>query len=332
MDNGGQALAVKNFSVRYPSDRGWVQAVRNVSLEVAKGTLIGLAGESGSGKSTLVLAATRVIGPPHVDVQGDCAVVGRPILTLSRSELRKMRWADFSFVTQAAMNALNPVMRIRHQIHDTIRAHDPSYSRPRADQRAEEVFEMVDLPKSKLDAFPHQLSGGQRQRAVIALALVLKPQLIIMDEPTTALDVVLQREIIELVRHLQANLGFAVVLITHDLSLLLEIAHRVVVLYGGKVMEAGTADDLAYHARHPYSQALLRSFPPLHGGNRGAQVGIPGTPPDMVQPPLGCPFAPRCSVVMDICHTAVPPQRIIGGTAVACHQFADNDNSREVQV
>lgn len=325
------AFEVRRFSVRYPSDRGWVQAVRDVSLSVDRGRLVGLAGESGSGKSTLVLAATRVLKPPQVQIEGESMISGRPILTLGRSEVRKLRWSMFSFVTQSAMNALNPVMLLRDQMRDVMRAHDPDYTPDRADRRAAEVFEMVELPVAKLSNYPHELSGGQRQRAVIALALLLKPELVIMDEPTTALDVVLQREIIELVRRLQAELGFAVLLITHDLSLLLEVAHEVVVLYGGKVMEAGSGQDLLDGALHPYSQALLRSFPPLHGKVE-RQVGIPGTPPDMVRPPTGCPFAPRCPVVMDICNREMPPLVTVGSLKVACHHHPGPGAARKEGV
>ncbi|MDA8204677.1 MAG: ABC transporter ATP-binding protein [Thermaerobacter sp.] len=321
------AFSVQNFSVRYPSQRGWVQAVRDVNLSVQPGRLVGLAGESGSGKSTLVLAATRVLRPPQVEVDGQSYISGRPILELHEKELRSMRWSTFSFVTQSAMNALNPVMRLRDQMRDAIRAHDRSYHPRAADLRAREVMDMVELPASKLLSYPHQLSGGQRQRAVIALALLLKPELIVMDEPTTALDVVVQREIIDLIRRLQAEQGFAVVLITHDLSLLLEVAHDVVVLYGGKVMEAGPAEQLVSHPLHPYSQALTQSFPPLHG-EVVEQVGIPGSPPDMVRPPEGCPFAPRCKHVMEICRTTMPPLRLVGEVQVACHLM--NDGMEEV--
>jgi peptide/nickel transport system ATP-binding protein len=323
------AFAVEHLTVRYPSERGWVQAIRNVSFHVERGKLVGLAGESGSGKSTLVLAATRVIRPPQVAVDGQSFINGRSILNLRDAELRKMRWSTFSFVTQSAMNALNPVMRLRDQMRDTIRAHDRSYQPSVADARAREVMDMVELPASKLLSYPHQLSGGQRQRAVIALALLLHPDLIVMDEPTTALDVVVQREIIDLIRRLQNDQGFAVVLITHDLSLLLEVAHHVIVLYGGRVMEAGPAEQLVENPLHPYSQALMHSFPPLHGAV-SAQVGIPGAPPDMVSPPPGCPFAPRCDRVMDICRTTMPLLQTVGQVDVACHLM--DDQNREVKT
>jgi peptide/nickel transport system ATP-binding protein len=188
-----------------------------------------------------------------------------------------------------------------------VRAHQRPYSVQEADHRAENAFRIVELPVGKLDSYPHQLSGGQRQRAAIALALILDPRLIIMDEPTTALDVVAQRQILALIRDLQRERGFAVLLISHDLSLLLEIAHEVVVLYAGKVMEMGRARTLGHDAHHPYSRALIRSFPPLHGARR-RQEGIAGSPPNMLNPPPGCPFAPRSRVVIpSVCDRVMPP-------------------------
>lgn len=292
---------------------------------------MGLAGESGSGKSTLVLAATRVLQPPAVKVEGHVQIVGRDIFKLTKSELRTVRWKTFSFVTQSAMNALNPVMRIRAQMHDAMRAHDPDYSRSKADRRCEEVFRIVEVPIAKLDSYPHQLSGGQRQRAVIALALVLQPQLIIMDEPTTALDVVAQREIIALIRKLQRELGFAVLLITHDLSLLLEVADDVVVMYGGRIMESGPSSELLRDARHPYSRALIQSFPPLHGPMKRHE-GIPGSPPDMQNPPPGCPFAERCASAIDVCSEKAPTLVSWRERQIACHVAQTDVADSEVGV
>ena len=312
------ALSVKQVSISYPTARGWVQAVRDVSLQVKQGQLVGLAGESGSGKSTLALAVTRVLKPPTVRITGDVTIAGRDVFSLSARELRAARWKTFSFVTQSAMNALNPVMRIRHQMHDAVRAHDPQYTKMKTDKRCEEVFRIVEVPIIKLDSYPHQLSGGQRQRVVIALALLLQPELIIMDEPTTALDVVAQRGIIALIRKLQREFGFAVLLITHDLSLLLEVADEVVVMYGGRVMESGPSLELLNGARHPYSRALIQSFPSLHGAMTRHE-GIPGTPPDMLNPPPGCPFADRCTLTEDICRQEIPALLARENRAVACH-------------
>lgn len=311
-------LSIQNMFVRYPTTRGWIQAIRGVSLDIGRGEFVGVAGESGSGKSTLALAATRILAPPNAYVEGDVSIVGKDIFQLSQLELKKVRWKSFSFVTQSAMNALNPVMRIRAQMMDALKAHDPDFNRVKAQKRCEEVFQIVELSVDKLDRYPHQLSGGQRQRAVIALALLLQPELIIMDEPTTALDVVAQREIIALIRQLQREYGFAVMFITHDLSLLLEVADRVLVLYGGRVMEMGQSEILVERPEHPYSRALINSFPPLHG-TMERREGISGSPPDMLQPPPGCPFAERCPLVMPVCHQDMPPLLEIQGRRVACH-------------
>jgi len=324
-------LSIRNLSVSYPTTRGWVQAVRDVTIEVHRGSMVGLAGESGSGKSTLVMAATRVIGPPAIDLSGQVNIAGLDVFALSDRELRDARWKTFSFVTQSAMNALNPVMRIRDQMLDAIRAHDPQYRRGLGVQRCEEVLRIVEVPTVKLDSFPHQLSGGQRQRVVIALALVLQPQLIIMDEPTTALDVVAQREIIALIRRLQSQLGFAVLLITHDLTLLLEVADQVVVMYGGRIMESGTAAELRGRAWHPYSKALMASFPPLRGVLT-RRDGIPGSPPDMLNPPVGCPFAARCAEAREVCRSENPMLMTSGSRSVACHAVDVRRKNGEVLV
>ena len=330
MNKSPVALSIQDLSVAYPTARGWVEAVRNVTLDVHGGRLVGLAGESGSGKSTLVMAAARVLRPPAVKLSGRALIAGMDMFSISERELRACRWQTFSFVTQSAMNALNPVMRVRQQMHDAMRAHDPEYRKDRAEHRCEEVFHIVEVPSAKLDSFPHQLSGGQRQRVVIALALLLKPQLVIMDEPTTALDVVAQREIIALIRRLQSQLGFAVLLITHDLTLLLEVADEVVVMYGGRVMESGPSSDLLAHALHPYAQALVASFPPLRGP-LARREGIAGSPPNMLTPPPGCPFADRCHLVREVCRREMPPLVAVGSRAFACHAVEFAKSGGEVQ-
>lgn len=324
-NDSSPTLLIEHMSVSYPTENGWVEAVRDVNLRVLKGQLVGLAGESGSGKSTLVLAATRVLTPPAVHIEGNVSILGKDILKAGPKDLQAQRWKTFSFVTQSAMNALNPVMRIRDQMFDAIRAHDKEFTRTRAQARCEEVFRIVELPAAKLDGYPHQLSGGQRQRVVIALALLLQPELVIMDEPTTALDVVAQREIIALIRRLQREFGFSVLLITHDLSLLLEVADEVVVLYGGRVMESGPSSVLLNRAQHPYSKALVKSFPPMHGEVK-RQEGIPGSPPNMLNPPPGCPFAERCAVAIEICHKEMPPLQKFDSQSVACHLVKQGTN------
>jgi peptide/nickel transport system ATP-binding protein len=217
---------------------------------------------------------------------------GEDVVGRSREELRKFRWRNISMVFQSAMNALNPVMRVGDQFVDMMRAHE-RVSKDGALSRAAELLELVGIDRRRLRAYPHELSGGMRQRVVIAMALALRPELVIMDEPTTALDVVVQREILQQIRELQAELDFAVLFITHDLSLLLELAHRVAIMYAGEIVEEAPAARLRDEPRHPYTVGLLRSFPPLHGPVERL-TGIPGSPPDLGAPPSGCRFHPRC--------------------------------------
>ncbi len=325
--NTAPILSVNNLTVRYPTARGWVNAINNVSFKLDAHKFLGIAGESGSGKSTLVMACLRILDAERSDVTGSSIFLGDNIFDMTEEELRQRRWRDVSFVTQSAMNALNPILRVREQMRDTFRAHVANYSVKQADARAEEVFRMVNLDPVRLDSYPHQLSGGMRQRAVIAMALLLKPELIVMDEPTTALDVVVQKEILSLIKRLQIRLGFSVILITHDLSLLLEMADDIIVLYGGRVMESAPVRSFVARPVHPYSRALLHSFPPLHGAPVRRE-GIPGSPPDMASPLPGCPFAPRCTEAIAMCHTVVPllKEWPKDGRLVACH-VAEQDNS-----
>jgi peptide/nickel transport system ATP-binding protein len=246
------------------------------------------------------------------------------ILRLSDKDLRSARWRDFAIVFQGAMNSLNPVHRVGTQLMDAIAAHDKSYTKAQARDRAAYVLEMVGINADRLKAYPHQLSGGMRQRVMIAMALILEPELLIMDEPTTALDVVMQRQILEQITDLRDRLGFSVIFITHDVSLLVEVADRIAIMYAGEIVEAADAKDAYLRPRHPYTKGLLNSFPPLRGPRRELE-GIPGSPPDMAKLPSGCRFADRCPYVMDICRTDDPeltqtafaptePDRL-----VACH-------------
>ena len=317
MDKAEYALWVNHLSVSYPTAQGWNQATREVSLAVPKGSFVGVAGESGSGKSTLVMAASRMLSPMIARIRGTVEIMGRDIFALSREELRQMRWQSFSFVPQSAMNALNPVLTIRQQMRDVMRAHHHPGPVAEQDRQAARMLNIVEISPAKLDAYPHQLSGGQRQRAVIALALLLEPGLVIMDEPTTALDVVAQRQVLGLIRGLQESLGFAVLFISHDLSLLLEVTDQVVVMYAGEVVESGGTEAMADHAYHPYSQALIGSFPPLHGTRR-RQQGIRGFPPDMLHLPAGCVFEPRCPLAEEACKQIHPPLLPYEDRQVAC--------------
>jgi peptide/nickel transport system ATP-binding protein len=316
-------LSVSDLTVAYHGERGAVRAVTGVSLEVRRGEIFGIAGESGSGKSTLLNTICRLIKYPGVVESGSVALAepdGRQVdvLGLAGEELRRFRWARIAMVFQSALNALNPVLSIEAQMVDVIADHQPELSRGERRERAVEVLRLVGLPAQRLAAYPHQLSGGTRQRVMIAMALILQPDLVLMDEPTTALDVVTQRQILHEILQLRDRLGFSVVFITHDLSLLLEIADRIGVMYAGRIVEQNTPEALLRDPAHPYSAGLIDSFPPLTGPRREL-IGIPGDLPDPVRLPPGCSFAPRCRHAHDGCRVDVPALRTRpDGGKVAC--------------
>ena len=303
-------LEIRNLSVDYGYDADPVHVLRDVSLTLGRGEVLGLAGESGCGKSTLAYAATRLLPPPGLITGGEVLFTDRDgtttdILRLNDTQLRASRWQDLAIVFQGAMNSLNPVFRIGRQIADGIRAHRPEVSQQEALERSAELLELVGISPDRLRSYPHQLSGGMRQRVMIAMALALDPQVLIMDEPTTALDVVMQRQIVEQIAELRERLGFSVVFITHDVSLLIEIADRIAIMYAGEIVEDAPALDVYHRPRHPYSSALLHSFPPLRGPRRELS-GIPGSPPDLARLGAGCPFRDRCAFAFDACATVDP--------------------------
>ncbi|HET9897292.1 MAG TPA: ABC transporter ATP-binding protein [Streptosporangiaceae bacterium] len=308
-------LEVTGLSVDYGFGESAVHAVSDADLTLHRGEVFGLAGESGSGKSTLAYAIARLLRMPGVITGG--RVLFRTghgqldLLAAGEAQLRELRWNQLAVVLQSAMHALNPVMTIGTQLTDVLQAHRPDFDRPARRARAGELLEMVGIPRGRLASFPHELSGGMRQRVMIAMALALSPQLLIMDEPTTALDVVTQREILDELMDLRAELGFAVLFITHDLSLLVEIADTIAVMYAGRIVESAPAGQLYQSPRHPYSDGLLRSFPGLHGPKE-RMTGIAGFPPDLRQLPAGCVFRPRCRYAFDRCATDSPPLRPAG--------------------
>jgi oligopeptide/dipeptide ABC transporter ATP-binding protein len=300
-------LSIRDLSIAYRTVAGDVRAVDQVSLDLHAGEVVGLVGESGSGKSTLAYGATRLLRAPAVITGGSVLYQGRrmdnptDLLELSADQLTSLRWREIAIVFQSAMNSLNPMLNIRDQLTDVMRAHLP-VSRQEANDRAAGLLDLVGIPRARLRAYPHELSGGMRQRVMIAMAVATEPEVVIMDEPTTALDVVVQREILGQILELKDRLGFAILFITHDLSLLLELADRIAVMYAGQLMEIGTATEIHHEPSHPYTKRLLRSFPSLRGPRREL-TGIPGTPPDMLDPPPGCPFLPRCTEGTEACTT-----------------------------
>ncbi|GAA3157776.1 MULTISPECIES: ABC transporter ATP-binding protein [Nonomuraea] len=315
-------LEVRDLGVDYLSGTGAVHAVSGVSLDLRRGEILGLAGESGSGKSTLANAVARLLRPPATVTSG--SVVYRrkdgtavDVLALGRNELRAFRWKELAVVFQSAMNSLNPVSTVGAQIDDVLRIHAPRMSRSDRTERAVELLQRVGISADRRRSYPHELSGGMRQRAAIAIALALNPEIIIMDEPTTALDVVVQRDILAEIKALREEYGFAVVFITHDLSLLMEISDRIAIMYAGRVVETGTAKALHRSPRHPYTLGLLRSFPRLRGP-REELLGIPGTPPDLRSPPPGCAFHPRCGKAFEECSQTLPVLRAGTDGEVAC--------------
>jgi peptide/nickel transport system ATP-binding protein len=328
---GDPLIEVTGLCVDYGFGDGAVHAVIDADLILHRGEVLGVAGESGSGKSTLAYAITRLLRAPGVITAGQVLFHQRDLPAVSllgadEHQLRGLRWDQIAVVLQSAMNALNPVYRIGAQITDVLRAHRPAMSKEARLARAAELLELVDIPADRLRSYPHQLSGGMRQRVMIAIALALDPQVVILDEPTTALDVVTQREILEELMRLRDRLGFSVMFITHDLSLLVEVADSIAVMYAGRLVERAGAREIFRAPRHPYSLGLLNSFPSLHGARRYME-GIPGSPPDLRDPPAGCPFHPRCGYAFDKCRSDDPPLLELGTRSAACWL---QDGAREV--
>jgi peptide/nickel transport system ATP-binding protein len=314
-------LDVRGLSVIYADSQRPVRAVTDVSFTLRRGEVVGIAGESGSGKSTMLTALARLDRPPAVTTAGEVIFSPRgsdpfDLLKAHPRDLRKIRWEHLAVVMQSAMNALNPVLRISDQFTDVIREHT-GMRKPAARERAAELLALVGIPADRLPAYPHELSGGMRQRATIALALALGPDLVLMDEPTTAVDVVMQRQIMRQILRLRSELGFAVVFVTHDLSLLIEVADKIAVMYAGRIVELADAREVYRNPLHPYAAGLRDSFPPLRGPRR-VLSGVPGSPPDLRALPPGCAFEPRCPRKMPECITVRPDLTGIGDRQVAC--------------
>lgn len=310
-------LTIDNLRVVYTGKEDSVVAVRDISFSMEDGEFIGVVGESGCGKSTLGYAISRLLRPPGQIAGGRIEFDGRDLVTLPASDMRSIRWSELSLVMQSGMNALNPVLTIFKQFEDVLQVHT-KMTKSEIAQRVTELLQMVNIDPIFAQRYPHELSGGMKQRVAIALALALTPKLVIMDEPTTALDVVVQRSILQNIKRLRSRQVFAVIFISHDLGSVLALADRVAVMYAGQIVELRSSRDLLERPLHPYTEALLSCFP--NPEDKKIQLkGIPGTPPNLKSPPPGCPFAPRCHKVMDICWRDNPALEEIAGGFVACH-------------
>lgn len=307
--------------VEYAAASGPVRAVDRVSLTLAPGEFLAVVGESGCGKSSLLFAIAQLLSPPAEIVSGSVRFLGQDMVTLSDEDLRQLRWRSYSVVMQSAMNALNPVMTIGEQLKDATLAHEDLPPRM-IRHRSQEVLRLVGIDPIHVNSYPHQLSGGMRQRAMIAMALLFTPQLVIMDEPTSALDVVAQRSLMIQIKGLQRDLGFAVLFVTHDMSLVSHFSDRIAVMYAGQLVELGNTRQVFDEPLHPYTVGLMHSFPSILG-ERQTLLGIPGSPPDLSRLPAACRFHPRCPHVMPVCRLEEPAVYDRSGDLVRCYLYAN---------
>jgi peptide/nickel transport system ATP-binding protein len=312
-------LQVRDLTVEYDTPAGPVRAVESFDLDVHAGEFVGVVGESGCGKSTMLFGLAQLLSPPARISSGSVLFRGRDLVTMTARELAATRWRDLSVVMQSAMNALNPVTQLGAQFEDVMRAHGER-SPEVIGQRSIEVLQLVGIDPVHLKSYPHQLSGGMRQRAMIAMALLFTPDLVIMDEPTSALDVVAQRSLMVQIKELQQRLGFAVIFVTHDMSLVSHFSDRLVVMYAAQAVEIGPTHSVFDEPGHPYTRGLLDAFPSIRGP-RVPLTGIPGSPPNLLNPPVGCRFAPRCPHRFELCDER-PPLYDAPGSLAACHLHA----------
>ncbi len=319
-------LELEGLATSFFTQRGEVQAVRGVSLQISPGKILGIVGESGSGKSITCMSILRLLKSSGKIIGGKAMFEGTDLFTLKEEEMRQLRGNDIAVIFQDPMTSLNPTMSVGDQVMETILRHK-NVSKAEARARTIELFELVRIPspESRLNSYPHEFSGGMRQRVMIAIALSCDPKLLIADEPTTALDVTIQRQILTLIKDIQARMDMAVILITHDLGVIAEVTDRVLVMYGGLVMEEGRVNDIFANPRHPYTQGLMASIPDMSGKRQARLQPIPGSPPDMNAPPTGCPFSPRCEHVRVQCSQELPPlygredaNYLVEGQSVRC--------------
>lgn len=315
-------LEVNHLHTYFKTARGVLKAVNDVSFSLDQGEALGIVGESGFGKTTAALSICQLLPKEGYIQDGEILLEGKDLVALSREEIRKHRWKDVSMIFQGAMNAFNPVLTIGKQISEVIVLHE-KVSEKEALERAKELLDWVEIPRERHSQYPHEFSGGMKQRAMIAMALACSPKIIIGDEPTTALDVMVQAQILNLLEKLRKETNMGMILITHDLSILGETCDKIGVMYAGKMVEIGSVDNIFKQSAHPYTKRLIGCFPDIEG-DKVVPKGIDGFPPDLYDPPSGCPFHPRCDYVIDICREEMPPTiEIEEGHKVACHRWED---------
>lgn len=320
-------LSIKDLSVIYHSGERHVKALNVINLDVSEGESLGIVGESGSGKTTLIMAILRLLPKGAAEVRGEAYLNGKELLSISEEELLKLRWEEMSLVFQKSMNALSPVHKIGNFINDIYRIHRPEVSKKDGQKRIEELFELVNLPPRVYDLYPHELSGGMMQRVSIALSLLFNPKLLILDEATTALDVVTQTQILEEIIELEKKLGITRIMITHDISVVASTCKNVAVLYAGCLLEVGPTCEVLVNPIHSYTKGLINSFPVFDNDTHKPLQSIVGSLPDLSSPPPGCIFAPRCPRACDICRQSIPELKNYGqGRYAACH-FAGGENN-----
>lgn len=311
-------LQIREVRFYYHTEAGAVKAVDGVSLDLERGIRLGLVGESGCGKSTLAMAIMRMLKPPGRLESGEILLDGVDLAKLTNEEMRRVRLRRISLITQGAMNSLNPVMKVKDQLLDGMKDHEVRFSKGQAAKTVEELLDDVDLPWSVADLYPHELSGGMKQRVCVAMAISMKPQVILADEPTSALDVVVQRQVMSTIEKLQRRLDISMILIGHDMGLMAQSVERLGVMYAGRLVELGDVAAMFAVPKHPYTRLLINTLPTL--GRRGYFEGIPGITPSLLNPPAGCLFAPRCPAAQALCSNEIPSWREIEpGRMVACH-------------
>ncbi len=319
-------LEVKNLKTSFFTHLGEVQAVRNISFDLEEGDILGIVGESGSGKSVTSLSIIGLIDDPGEIVSGEILFEGTDLTKLKENDLNTYRGNEISMIFQDPMTSINPVFSVGNQLIEVIRCHQ-NISKTHAKEKAIDLLKMVGIPEpeTRIKSYPHEFSGGMRQRVLIAMALANDPKLLIADEPTTALDVTIQAQILDLLRNLKSKIGATIMFITHDLGVIAELCDKVIVMYGGKIMEKADVKSLYKTPQHPYTLGLMQSVPKPKTGKKDRLLPIPGSPPDLLNPPKGCPFSPRCKYAMDICLEQAAPAYRISSTQEACCWLHDKD-------